>query len=377
MKNIVFYYPSNKRSVQIESTLMELKKKGHTISLLTTCEKGALHKELERNGIETNIHIIKSKNSFVYYIKNILYLAKFTKKNKTDIIFGNLQHANFIAVFAQFFTPAKVIAFRHHFKYNKGDFGILLEVNKNEILFDKVINRLAKTIVVPSSGVYNGILETEKVDREKILIIPYIYDFSKYKNPEETSVKLIRQKYKAKLTLIMVARLIPFKRHLLVFPVFKKLIDEGYDLKVLVLDEGTEKEKLDEYITTNKLENRIFMIGFTKEFLSFMKASDLLIHPSITEASNSVVKEIGLQETPVAVCKGVGDFDEYIVDGENGFTLNISKPQDDVERIIRKVYEKPELLTKMGVALKKTVLEKFGAIDQIVDQYEELIANAK
>ena len=373
MEKIVFFYPSNKRSVQIESTLVELQKLGHEILFLTTGEHGVLQDELERLGIKTYMTNVKSKNSLVYYIKNIWYLAKFTRKHKIDIIFGNLQHANFIAVFAQFLTPAKLIAFRHHFKFNKGDFGIPLKVNKNEMLFDKVINQLAKCIVVPSSGVYNGMMEFEKVDQKKVHIIPYIYDFSKYTEPSAESVQKIKDQFPAKLRIIMVARLIPFKRHILIFPVFKKLIEEGYDLKILILDEGPEKENLENYISANSLSNHLFMIGFTKDFLAFMKASDLLIHPSITEASNSVVKEIGLQETPVAVCKGVGDFDEYIVDEKNGFLLDISKPQIDVERIIRKIYDDHEKLEELGKELKLTVQHKFTNVKPTVEQYSQLI----
>jgi glycosyltransferase involved in cell wall biosynthesis len=373
MEKIVFFYPSNKRSVQIESTLTELKKLGHEIIFLTTGGHGVLQDELERLGIKTYMTNVKSKNSLVYYIKNIWYLAKFTRKHKVDIIFGNLQHANFIAVFAQYLTRSKVIAFRHHFKFNKGDFGIPLEVNKNEILFDKVINRLAKCIVVPSSGVYDGMMEFEKVDSIKVHIVPYIYNFSKYTQPSTISVEKIKNKYPAQLRIIMVARLIPFKRHLLIFPVFKKLIEEGFDLKVLILDEGPERENLENYISENNLQDKLFMVGFTKDFLAYMKASSLLIHPSITEASNSVVKEIGLQETPVAVCKGVGDFDEYIINQENGYIMDISKPQDDVEKIIRDVYDNPDKLQEMGKNLKQTVQKKFGKIDHIVKQYSNLI----
>jgi glycosyltransferase involved in cell wall biosynthesis len=373
MKKIVFFYPSNKRSVQIESTLVELKRLGHEILFLTTGNHGVLQDELERVGIKTYMTNVRSKNSFTYYIKNIFYLANFTRKHKVDIIFGNLQHANFIAVFTQFLTPSKLIAFRHHFKYNKGDFGIPLKVNQNEILFDKVINRLAKCIVVPSSGVYNGMIEFEKVDKNKVHIIPYIYEFSKYTEPSDSSVQKIKDQYPAELRVIMVARLIPFKRHILIFPIFKKLIEEGYDLKVLILDEGPEKENLENFIKNNSLQNHMFMVGFTTDFLAFMKACDILIHPSITEASNSVVKEIGLQQTPVAVCKGVGDFDEYIVDGQNGFVLDISNPQRDVENILKAIYKNSQLLEKMGIDLKSTVLKKFTNTTPIVEQYTELI----
>ena len=373
MKKILFYYPSNKRSVQIESTLSELKKLGHEIILLTTCEKGTLHEELEANGIKSFSTNINSTNSFIYYLRNVFYLANFTKKHQVDLIFGNLQHANFIAVFAQYFTSAKLIAFRHHFKFNKGEFGISLKVNKNEIKFDKVINRLAKIIVVPSSGVYKGMMKFEKVVKKKVHLIPYIYDFSKYNQPTEESVQKIKDKYPARLRIIMVARLIPFKRHILLFPVFKKLIDEGFDLKVLILDEGPEKETLNNYITSNKLTESLIMVGFTKEFLAYMKASDLLLHPSITEASNSVVKEIGLLNKVVAVCRGVGDFDEYIEDRKNGYLMDIAQPQIDAEKIIKEIYQDSTLKHKYGEKIQQSIKKHFFDKTQIVQLYTNLI----
>lgn len=373
MKKILLYYPSNKRSVQIETTIHKIKSAGHDVLLLTTCEPGHLHQNLKKEGVRCFSFHSTSKNSFLYYLENIIFLIKFCKQHKIDFIFSNLQHVNFIAVLAQYFIKGKVIVFRHHFKFNKGHFGIKLEVNKNEQLFDKVINLLAKQIIVPSLGVYNGMVKYEKIKLKKLIVIQYLYDFSKYGIPENENVTKIKAEYKARLNLIMVSRLIPFKRHQVIFPVFKKLIDEGFDLQVLILDEGPEKENLIRFIRQNKLTDRIHFLGFKKDFLDYMKASDLLIHPSITEASNSVIKEMGLLEKTVAVCKNVGDFDEYIVDRENGFLMEIEKPDISLEKIIREVYDKPEVLNKMGIKLRSTVLNKFGDNSEQLIPYLNLI----
>lgn len=373
MKRILFYYPSNKASVVIETTLQALQKIGHTILFLTTCEEGVIHKNLQELGIETYANPSGKSNSIIYYLRQIRFLSSFVKKHRVDIVFSNLQHANFIAVLAQKFMKVRLIAFRHHFKYNKGDFGIPLKVNKNEVLFDKVINRLAKEIVVPSEGVYNGIKQYEKVDINKLSIIPYLYDFSKYGSPNLENVKVIKKQFSAKLLIIMVARLIPFKRHILMLPVFKKLIEEGYDIQVMILDEGPEKQSLKNYINENNLNNKVHLIGFTRQFLDYMKAADLLIHPSITEASNNVVKEIALMGKAVAVCKGVGDFDEYIQSGVNGYQLDIAAPEVDAEKVIKEVYADPNRLLTLGAELKKTVLTKFKDNTLPLQKYTELI----
>ncbi|MFT6166282.1 MAG: glycosyltransferase involved in cell wall biosynthesis [Vicingaceae bacterium] len=375
MKRILFYYPSNKRSIQIETTLSEIKKLGHEIILLTTCEKGLIHQELNQQGIKTFSHTSAYSFSPFYYLNQIVFLIRFCRKQHINLVFSNLQHTNFIAVFAQYFINARVIAFRHHFKFSRGNFGISLKVNKTEALFDKIINRLSKKIIVPSTGVYNGMKKFEKVNLKKVEIIPYLYDFSKYGSPNEEIVSKLKAKYQSELLVIMVARLIPFKRHLQMLPTFRKLIKEGIDLKVIILDEGPSRDEIEKYITAKNLEQHIFLIGFTTQFLEYMKASDILIHPSLTEASNNVVKEIGLMKKAVAVCKGVGDFDDYIIDNKNGFLMNIENPEIDAERIIKEIHLNTGKVSEMGERLNKTILATFGNNTEVVNMYKKLIEN--
>jgi len=372
--NILFYYPSNKRSNSIETLLSELKRKGYSVFFLTSCSRGDIHDELDRLGIKTFNTDITKNNSFVYYIGQISALVKFCKKEKITVVFSNLQQANIIAVFAQWFSKSKIVIFRHHFKFNIFSDEKDLEENRTEALFDKIINRLAKIIVVPSSGVYNGMILKEHVRESKMKIIPYVYDFDKYNKPSiELSTK-IKEQYHCKLLLLMCSRLIPFKRHHIVLPIIKKLvIDNGLDIKMMVLDDGPEKDIIQTYISENKLENHVFLLGYQKDFVNYMVASDLLIHPSLTEASNNVVKEMGLLKKAVAVCCKVGDFDDYIVNDENGYLMSPINTQADIEKIILEAYQNKDKLRKLGERLHDDVLLKFNKSDTVMKQYQDLI----
>jgi glycosyltransferase involved in cell wall biosynthesis len=373
MSKLLFYYPSNKASVQVETTLLELSKMGHEVVLLTTCKKGVLHKNLSNTPIATYTNVVMSTGA-IYYLKQLIFLIQFVRKHEIEVVFGNLQHTNFIAVLAQYFFKARVIAFRHHFKFSKGNFGIPLKINKNEVLFDRIINLLAKEIIVPSQGVYDGMKKFERVNMDKVKIIPYLYDFSLYKKPNMDNVAAIKRMYPCKLRIIMVARLIPFKRHMLVLPIFHELIEEGMEIQVLILDEGPEKPKIEQYIFDNKLSDSIHLIGYTTDFIDFMKASDLLIHPSITEASNNVVKEIGLLAKAVAVCRGVGDFDSYLRDGENGYLLPIEQPQETIKNIIRNLYYQPTKIDELGNHLKQTIIKEFSDTSKVKSLYNNLLS---
>lgn len=371
---ILFYYPSNKRSNSIETLLSELKHKGYNMVFLTTCEKGDLHNALDKLGVKTYTAGIGKKGSVRYYFKQMLFLIRFCKKERIDWVFSNLQQANIISVFAQWFSKTRFIIFRHHFKFNMFSDEKHLTENKTEAMFDKIINKLAKVIIVPSSGVFNGMKSQEGVSEHKMNIIPYVYDFEQYAKPDATISAQLKQTYHCKLLLLMCSRLIEFKRHHIVFPIIKKLVTEkGLDIKMLVLDEGPEKEKLQAYISHHGLQNYIFLLGFKRDFVNYMAAADLLIHPSLTEASNSVVKEMGYLKKAVAVCHKVGDFDDYIVDRENGYLMSPINTQVEIEEIILDAYYCKDVLNRLGERLHADVLTKFNKSDEVLKQYEALI----
>lgn len=372
-KKLLFYYPSNKRSNVLETILLEFNKRGVDFEVLTTCEKGDFHYYLEGNGIKTSSHVVVKNNAAVYYLKQIYFLIKFCNKNKISIIHSHLQHTNFIAVIAQFFIKANVVIFRHQFRFNVYSDDKTNLSNKNEVLLDRIINFLAKKIIVPSKGVYDGIIQFENIKKEKLFIIPYVYDFSKYIKPNIDHARSLALKYPAHIKLLMCSRLVKFKRHYIVLPIIKKLIDEGNDICLLILDEGPEEETIKKYIEDNNLQEKVFLLGFRKDFMDYMSICDLLIHPSLSEASNSTAKEMGLLNKTIAVCEKVGDFDEYVINDVNGFLMSPNNTQGELERILREIIINKGRLEKMGNKLHETVLQKFDRSDKILEEYIKLI----
>lgn len=372
-KKILFYYPSNNRTVALETLLIQLRNYGYEIVILTTCTKGDFHYYMESLNFPTHTNHIETKG-IRYYIRQIHFLISFCRKQEINFVFSHLQHVNFIAVLTQYFIKVKVVVFRHHFRFiDTTDKEI--SASKNEVFFDRVINKLAQTIIVPSTGVYEGIKTTEKISINKLQIIPYLYDFSKYQTPKDIEVEKIRAQYSCKLRLIMVSRLIKLKRHYVVFPVIKNLILEGYDIKLLVLDEGPEKENLTAYINQNKLADYIFMLGYKKDFVNYMAAADLLIQPSLTDASNSVAKEMALFKKAIAVSKDVGDYSDYVRDNINGYLLPTSNTSAHLKETIIDAYNNSDKLITMGENLKKDVFLKFDVTnaDDIIEKYIKLL----
>lgn len=377
-KKILLYYPPNKRSVAIETLCKALKDAGHEVIVLTLTHKSDFHMAIEKMGISTFTSVMPRKPSWKYFLKQARNLIRFCKKYEIDFVWSHLQEANIIAVLAQPFIQATVTAFRHHAESAfYAEYGAQFEMqrNKNEAKVDKIINRLAKTIVVPSSGVWYGMEKFEGCNMKKVKLLPYIYDFSTYLKADPDKVQVLKKEFDCDLRLIMVSRMIATKQHFAVFRVFNKLVKEGLPIKMIVMDDGPLRSELEAYIATNNLSSHIGMPGFRTDFINYMAAADLLIHPSLTEASNNVVKELGLLEKAVAVCKDVGDFNDYIRDNENGFFIDRGNLDDSMEKIIRKACMDKKGLLRMGIELRKDILRLFGDSPENKKRFTNLIKN--
>jgi glycosyltransferase involved in cell wall biosynthesis len=362
-KKVLLFYPPNFRSVAIETLCKAVKEAGHELLVLTLSERGAFHEALEKMGIKTQCHVLPRKPSWKYFLQHSRNLIKFCRQHQIDIVWSHLQEANIAALFAQPLLKAKVTAFRHHaesaFYAEMGErFG--LSRNKNEQRIDKLINRLAKKIVIPSSGVWHSMEKYEGCDMSKVRLIPYIYDFTTYQQPDTEKVKAIRNQYSCNLMLIMVSRMIAAKQHRIVFEVVKKLVDEGLSIKMIVMDDGPLRTELEKFIGNNNMGNQILMTGFREDFVNYMAAADLLMHPSLTEASNNVVKEMGLLQKCVVVCRDVGDFNDYITEGRNGYFLERNNLAQTIESAIRDASAHTDKIKRFGEELRKDVLKHFS-----------------
>ncbi len=344
--------------------------------VLTLSERGAFHEAVEKMGIETHFYVLPRKPSWKYFLRHSRNLVRFCRQHRIDAVWSHLQDANFAALLAQPFIKARVTVFRHHAEsafYAEYGKQFNMQRSKNEERFDKLTNKLAKRIVIPSSGVWHCMEKYEGCDMRKVKLVPYIYDFTTYQQPDPAKVKALRNQYACNLLLIMVSRMVVSKQHMPVFEVVGKLVNEGLSVKMFVMDDGPLRLQLEEFIQINKLSDHIFLTGFREDFVNYMAAADLLMHPSVTEASSNVVKEMGLLKKGVAVCEHVGDFDDYIKDRVNGYILKPSTLKDSIERVVRDAYSRKEALDTMGANLNLAVFQLFSDIPENRGRFLKLI----
>lgn len=362
-ERILLYYPPNNRSNATETLACGFAALGHKVFLLTFEKKGDLHDLLEKNGVEVYSYTIEKGRPLLYYLKHIRYLIRFCKTHKITAVQSHLQHANIIAVIAQYFITAKVVVYRHH----------ITEQNKTSNLFDRVINILARTIVVPASISYNRMVIEEKVKPEKVRLVPHVYDFSKFVTTTLESNE-IKNAFPAKLRVLLCGRFVPLKRNDLAIRAVAALVKKGKDVKLLALDQGQELEACKKIVSDEQLEDNVFFIGYTANVMNYMAACDVLIHPSYTEASSNTIKEAAIFSKKVIVCDNVGDFSDYITNQENGYIVDRENPLAGMITCLEEIYDgkSPPL---MGDKLKQTVFERFNTSPETINNHLNLLLN--
>lgn len=360
-KNILLYYPSNKPSNVIETLALGFVNEGHQVFLLTQSEQGPLHGFLEKQGVSVHSHALRQSRGLVFYWRQMMFLLRFCKRHQIHAIQSHLQQANIVAVIARYFLNIKLVVYRHH----------LVETHGTSQLFDKIINRLAPALVVPSSVILHKMLQEEKVSASKINLIPYVYDFSRYQVlPQQ--VEEIRKKHPAKLLVLLCGRFVPLKRNEIAINAVIELIHNGKDIVLLALDNGPGLQACQKLVEKENLSKRIVFVGYTPDALSYIAACDVLVHPSYTEASNNTVKEAALFDKKVIVCEGVGDFSDFIENRVNGYLVNRQDPTPGLIKALEEIYDgkSPE---HMGERLHERVLQKFDKTSGTLQKHLDLL----
>ncbi len=151
----------------------------------------------------------------------------------------------------------------------------------------------------------------------------------------------------------IIGRLEEQKGHLRFFQKCKETIKK-YNFKVIVVGEGSLRNKIESFILKENLEKNIFLLGFQDDTEKYYEISDLIVVPSIWEGFGIVACE-GMIKGKIVLAANVGGLPEIIDDGINGFTYN----EDNLIEKLEYIYKNQKSLGYITDNSKKKVKIKF------------------
>ena len=293
------------------------------------CDNGDYKKRFDRS-------ISFSKINSKGFIKSIFSYSKYFNEQTPDIILVSMYMDAVRLIIARLLSdhkPKIIINGSAHFS------SVIQYSNSNVIRFllkplAKIFYPLGDFFICQSNGLKNDLEDVLKLSPLKLstiynAILESNFDYSTPKNLthpwfQESSINSFK--------LIMAGRLDSQKGVLEFIDIFKKL-KKNENIQLLIMGEGDEKQRIEEQIRINYLENDIKIIPFQNNFHAFIERSDLMVVNSFYEGLNNMIVHALAAGTSVISRNCPSGPSEILKNGKFGRLVALEDDQGMIEMI--------------------------------------------
>ncbi len=271
------------------------------ISILTLISNGFYETELKKLGIKIFSLNLSKHYMFFKFIKKILILRKFIKKNNPDIIQSWMYHSNFITLFIQRKFYRKLFWNIRHSELNT-------QISKKMTIFLSIIcglfsKSVPKKIIYCSEKSIEFHQNNHFYSKNKTALI---YNGCNYKTyfPLKNLRYNFRKKnkiYSSDIVIGYAGRYAKQKNIFSMLLAFSKIskIHNNIFLYMVGRDIGPQNKELIDYVNKLKVNKKVRYIKEQKSLIEFYNGIDFLLLTSHSESFPNVIAESMLCSTPV------------------------------------------------------------------------------
>ncbi|RNL53953.1 glycosyltransferase family 4 protein [Pedobacter jejuensis] len=167
-----------------------------------------------------------------------------------------------------------------------------------------------------------------------------------------------------KLIIAHIGQLIPWKRHELFIEVASKILNHNSNVHCVIIgsdlfnDSTSYKALLVKKIKSLDLTNHLTMMNHRENILCKLADVDVLVHLAEQEPFGRILVEAMSLEIPIVAMNSGGPA-EVVIEGQSGFLMDNSKPQDIAKKICL-LLNSPSLREKFGKEARRLVEDKFN-----------------
>jgi len=343
---------------------------GHNVKIICLSEVG-------NNHIEDNLDVIRirrSNNLPIRWLKTIYQIVK--NGRNSDLIFVNgLGVESAIAalmlkkklirkivgdpVWERAYNQKKTSESFDEFQNNKHSF--LIEVQK--LLRNWSINS-AEIVITPSDHLKNFVSE-----------LGFNNEILKINNGVEITDIKRTNVHKADINLLIISRLVIQKNINIVIEAMELL--DNKNVKLSIIGEGGEFNKLEGVIHELNLQNRVQLLGKidNNKISQFLLTADIFIQASDYEGLPHSVLEAINYEIPILSTE-VGGCKDLLNDGERGFIIPIPPDKKIIAENIIYIINNQDEATKRADAAKVFISKEYSFLVQ-ANQYMKIFQQNK
>lgn len=227
--------------------------------------------------------------------------------------------------------------FSHEPKVNKSDYIIQLLKKFDHIIFcsANVQNQIKEIYQVkyPSTSVFHNVIHPKEI-------------IEKVQQPV-----IDKPNFKDNLfTFSSIGRVKIAKGYPLLIEMHKKLINDGYNHRVIILGDGSETENIQKKIKQYNVENTFILLGNKNNPFPYIADSDAFILPTKTEAYPLSIKEALILGLPV-LATDVGGVSEIVDDGIDGILMQYD--ENDIYEKMKKIITDKDFYSQLKEGASK------------------------
>jgi glycosyltransferase involved in cell wall biosynthesis len=315
--------------------------------------------------------ILKVKGR-VSYPRALARLTAVLFRERIDIVHTHDFDTTVLGVVAAGMSRCRVVVGRHysdlvHRIANPWKRGFYLHA-------ESLLYRSATRIIVPSATVYDLLTQTQGVDRQKVVRIPYGFDMAKFATSEDGPLRLRRQFAPDGQILVgCVGRLSWEKGQMYLLQAARALIPVYPALRILFIGDGPDKRKLELTAKELGLVDHVIFTGWRKDVVDLLAAVDVVVQPSLSEAFCRAMVEAMILGKPL-VMSNVSGAPDVIDHGKNGLLV---PPGDSgaIANALGILLSSPDFARQLGEFAHRRVAQELD-IRHIIRQYEECYLSA-
>ena len=335
------------------------KKKIETVvvSIIPIAEIG---KKIQNSGIRVLSLNAKFKyNPFIFF-----KLISILKKEKPQILHSFLFHSILLGRIVGRICKVPIIISSIHSEYIGGFL-------RNRLL--QITDSLDDVVTIVSQKASETMLKSKTASANKLLVIYNGIDLNKFIFQDKKTREEIRKELNLKKddkVLISIGRLFKAKGYPYLIEAIKILKSKYPDIKLLIIGEGEEKNKLETQIRGLNLEKNIFLLGRKENVSNYLNASDIFVLASLWEGFGLAIVEAMACGLPV-ITTNVGGIPEIIKDKISGLLVNPKDFKILAQKIDYLLNLDADSKERFALKGRKIVEQKFP-LEKMMTKYEEL-----
>ncbi len=166
------------------------------------------------------------------------------------------------------------------------------------------------------------------------------------------------------------SRLTRSKQHNIFLEVAKNVLETYPHTRFLIVGDGPERERIQQYAFELGILDNVYMLGFQKNVLPLYLVCDLVLLTSVEEGMPNNVLEAMMMERPV-IAFDVGGVSELIISEKNGILI----PPNDIflmSKRTRELLGTPGRRKAIGRAAREFVLQHYS-LEKMIDNVEKYL----